>query len=111
VTTPDPDRYGDRKARGKMASGPQLGDPDGRRVRPVEPDPGVTFATGANASIAPVLRDTATRREEDAPDPYGPEGDQTGEDVYSGAAEILRQRYQTLPDGQPSGKLIYTDEA
>jgi hypothetical protein len=69
----DPDRYGDRKARGRMASGPHLGDPDERRVPPVEPDPGVSFATGANAANAPSLRDSVTRREEDASDPYGPE--------------------------------------
>jgi hypothetical protein len=106
----DPDRYGDRKARGRMASGPHLGDPDAGRVPPVEPDPGLSFATGTNAANAPALGDSATRREDDAPDPYGPEGDRTGEDVYAGAAAILRERYRTLPDGQPSGKLIYTDE-
>jgi hypothetical protein len=89
------------------ATGPHLPDPDagrGGRAAP-EPNAGMTFGTGG--ADRPGLR---TRKLDDPPDPYGPEGHLTGEDVYAGAAEILRQRYQTLPDGQPSGRIIYEEE-
>jgi hypothetical protein len=88
------------------ATGPHLPDPDAGRGRAApEPNAGMTFGTGG-----PDRDGVRTRRPDDPPDPYGPEGDQTGEDVYAGAAEILRQRYQTLPDGQPSGRIIYGEE-
>src|SRR4051812_19707112 len=91
----------------QAATGPHLPDPDAGRPRGhgFEPNEGTTFATGG--ADRPDLR---TRRLEDPPDPYGPEGDQVGEDVYAGAAEILRNRYQTLPDGQPSGRVIYEED-
>jgi hypothetical protein len=96
-----------RRARGMMATGPHMPDPDAGRARAVEPDPGVHFATGER-NTHPALR-VPSRREEDPPDPYGPEGDAVPEDVDAGAAAVLRERYDTLPDGQPSGRITIED--
>lgn len=102
----DGNPYGDRSALGRMASGPHNPDPDAHRVgHGVEPNAGKTFATGG--TDRPGLR---TRRVEDPPDPLGPEGHEVGRNRDAEAAEVLRQRYQTLPNGQPSGQIIYEDQ-
>ena len=88
-----------------FATGPHLPDPDAGRGRGevVDETHVASFATGTKCH--PLMK-IPTRTLDDPPDPYGPEGDLVGDDVYAGAAEILRQRYQTLPDGQPSGRII-----
>jgi hypothetical protein len=94
-----------RRARGMMATGPHMDAAQPPRGRAVEPDPGLSFATGErNAHLS-----VPTRREADPPDPLGPEGGAVPEDLDAGAAALLRERYSTLPDGQPSGRVIYED--
>ncbi len=100
-------REAERRNGGVAATGslPDLPTP-GRAYEP-EPTPEQRRAMATGGADDEHL---TTRRLTDPPDPYEPEGDLVGDDPSSMAGAILRERYQTDAAGNPSGRIIYSDE-